>query len=159
MDLRGRVYLGRVSVPRNWSSVRLFPGVALDDWVVLLVSDPNDHIKISIGVNTYINRSTFIDASLSISVGSDCMIGPGCYITDHDHSILPPNAPRNGPLVGSPTVIEDRVWIGANCVILKGVTVGINSVVAAGSVVTKDVLPFSIYAGVPARFLKSTRSI
>ena len=159
MDLRGKVYLGKISVPRNWSSVCLHPGVALDDWVVLLVSDSNNQIKISIGSNTYINRSTFVDSSLSIVVGSDCMIGPGCYITDHDHSISPPNPPGNGPLVGSPTVIEDRVWIGANCVILKGVTVGANSVIAASSVVTKDVPPFSIFAGVPATFLKHARTM
>jgi maltose O-acetyltransferase len=56
-------------------------------------------------------------------------------------------------------VIEDRVWIGANCVILKGVTVGANSVIAAGSVVTKDVPPFSIFAGVPATFLKHARTM
>lgn len=155
VKISGNIYLGTISLPRYPSSIKLDPGVALDDGVILLASDYRGDLLIEIGSNTYINRNSFIDASYSILIGSDCMIGPGCYITDHDHTIsscLPPSA---GPLIGSPTVIQDRVWLGANCVILKGVTIGCGSVIGAGSVVTSDVPPFSVYAGVPARYLKS----
>ncbi|MEP7146052.1 MAG: acyltransferase, partial [bacterium] len=54
-----------------------------------------------------------------------------------------------------PVLIEDDVWIGANCFILKGVTIGKGSIVGAGSVVNNDVKPFSIYAGNPAVFIKN----
>jgi acetyltransferase-like isoleucine patch superfamily enzyme len=59
---------------------------------------------------------------------------------------------------GAPIVIEDNVWLGANVVVMPGVTIGKHSVVAAGSVVTKDVPPDTIVAGVPAKVVKKLDS-
>jgi acetyltransferase-like isoleucine patch superfamily enzyme len=116
--------------------------------------DSLPHPKIVIGANTYINRHTFIDAIELITLGQHCAIGPSCYITDHDHGLdlaLPPLAQ---PMVSKPTKIGDRVWIGANVTILKGVTIGNDAVVGAGSVVTKDIPAKAIAVGNPAKVIK-----
>jgi acetyltransferase-like isoleucine patch superfamily enzyme len=109
-----------------------------------------------IGARTYINRYTILDASLSLVIGEDCMIGPNCYLTDHDHGVMPGQRPSSQSLVSVPTRLGDRVWIGANAVILKGVTIGDDAVVAAGAVVTKDVAPGVTVGGVPARIIKES---
>lgn len=58
------------------------------------------------------------------------------------------------PIVSAPVVVEEKVWIAANATILKGVRIGKDAVVAAGSVVTKDVPPYAIVGGVPAKVIK-----
>lgn len=79
------------------------------------------------------------------------MIGPGCYITDHDHGTEPGMRINQQSLVTASTTIGDNVWIGANVTILKGVTIENDAIIGAGSVVTKSVLKGQIVAGVPAK--------
>ena len=123
--------------------------------MVLLASGPaSSAIKIDIAAGVYINRRTFIDATESLTIGRSVAIGPNCYITDHDHGSDPALAPLDQPMVSKPTRIEERVWIGANVVILKGVTIGSGTIVGAGSVVTKSLPANVIAAGVPARVLR-----
>lgn len=151
----GYVWMRGVDIPRNFRDIELEAGCSIDRGVTLLCSgDPLPHPKIHIGANTYINRNTFLDASLSITIGRDCAIGPGCYITDHDHGIEGDLPPLAQPLIAKPTCIGDRVWIGANATILKGVSIGDNAVIGAGSVVTKDIPENAIAIGVPARVAK-----
>ena len=82
------------------------------------------------------------------------MIGPDCYITDHDHAISADRAPGATPLVSAATRIEDRCWLGAHVTVLKGVTIGKGTVVGAGSVVTKSLPPGVVAVGVPAQVIK-----
>src|SRR5262249_21496594 len=79
---------------------------------------------------------------------------PGCYLTDHDHGVDPSLAPLAQPMVGAPTRLGDEVWLGANVVVLKGVSIGDRAVVGAGSVVTKDIPPDAVAVGVPARVVR-----
>lgn len=111
---------------------------------------------LTIGNYFYINRYSIIDCHYSITIGSRVQIGPHCYITDFDHGLLVDiDQPfHRGNNAFAPVVIEDNVWIGAGVTILKGVTIGQNAVVAAGSVVTKNVAPNTVVAGVPASFKK-----
>jgi acetyltransferase-like isoleucine patch superfamily enzyme len=104
--------------------------------------------KLAIGRNSYINDGSSIFAQNSITIGQNCAISFGVTIIDDDyHGFgLPPYS--------APIVIEDDVWIGCNVTILKGVTIGRGSVVAAGAVVTKSCPPHSLLAGVPARIIK-----
>ena len=108
--------------------------------------------KLEIGNDVFINRGVIIGAANSVVLGDGVTIGPNTCIYDHNHS-------KNGGngFDSEPIIIEDKVWIGANVSILKGVTIGKNSVVGAGAVVTKDVPANSIYVGVPQSkvFLKS----
>ncbi|PTX91312.1 hypothetical protein DB354_20910 [Opitutus sp. ER46] len=81
------------------------------------------------------------------------MIGPFCYLTDHDHSPGPDGTPASGLLVSRPVVIEAGAWIGAHVTVLKGVRIGQGAIVGAGSVLTRDVPPFTTVVGNPAHVL------
>ena len=152
MRIGARCRLVRPSVPKNPWDIRLHDGVALDERVVLLaIGERGARPRIEIGPRTYINRHTMFDASLSVRVGTDVMIGPFCYITDHDHGTEPGQPVAAQPLVEAPVVIGDGVWLGAGVTVLKGVTVGAGAVIGAGAVVTRDVAPGARVAGVPAR--------
>ena len=116
---------------------------------------------IHIGDNVGISGST-LRCSASISIGNNVMIGSGCLIADTDDHPL--NAGQRQEehfyrhTVNRPIVIADDVFIGARSIILKGVTIGQGAVVGAGSVVTKDVPPFTIVAGNPAKVVKKIES-
>ncbi|MBD2081306.1 acyltransferase [Leptolyngbya sp. FACHB-17] len=155
VKFHGYVWMREVDIPRNFREIQLAAGCSIDRGVTLLCSgDSVDHCKILIGARTYINRNTMLDASLSIVIGQDCAIGPGCYITDHDHGIETALPPLAQPLISQPTYIGDRVWIGANATILKGVMIGNGAVIGAGSVVTKDIPANAIAVGVPAKVIR-----
>jgi maltose O-acetyltransferase len=146
------VWLRRIEVPRQAHRLALGAGVALDRDVVLLVSgDPNAAPCIRIGDRTYINRATFIDAVESIQIGEDTMIGPFCYITDHDHQRTPDGRPAGGALKSRAVTIGRNVWLGAHVSVLKGVTIGHGATVGAGAVVTRDVPAGTTVVGNPAR--------
>lgn len=115
--------------------------------------------QIIIGDNVGISGST-ISASRSIVIGNNVLIGSGCVICDSDaHPIHPKDRNDNKRTKSIPIKIEDDVFIGARCLILKGVTIGKGSVIGAGSVVTHDVMPMSIYAGNPAKFIKKQNNL
>ena len=84
------------------------------------------------------------------------MIGPNTIIIDHDgHQAWPPEARWTNSGLSKEIVIENDVWIGMNCMILKGVRIGSGSIIAAGSIVIHDVEANSLYAGNPAKKIKS----
>jgi len=91
-----------------------------------------------------------------ISIGDNVVIGANSVVADTDFHPLDPQARKDRPQEAgiSPIVIEDDVFIGMSCLILKGVTLGKGCVIGAGSVVTRNVLPMSVAAGNPARALK-----
>lgn len=160
VKLQGYVWMRQIEVPRNFNEIEIEAGVALDRGVVLLCSgEPQFHSKIYIGTQTYINRNTFLDASLSITIGQQCAIGPNCYITDHDHSYEANLPPLEQPLISRSACIGDRVWLGANVTVLKGVTIGNDAVIGAGSVVTQDIPEGAIAVGVPAKVIRYRNSL
>lgn len=155
VKLKGYVWMQQIEIPRNFNGIEIEQACALDRGVILLCSgDPQPRPKIYIGSQTYINRNTFLDASLSIIIGQESAIGPNCYITDHDHSCEANLPPLEQPLVSNPTYIGDRVWIGANVTVLKGVTIGNDAIIGAGSVVTKNIPERAIAVGVPAKVIR-----
>lgn len=124
--------------------------------------------RCTIGDFTLLNGA-LIMAEEKIEIGSYCLISWNVGIADSDFHPLEPaqrvidaqalapffkNRPPRPALATAPVKIGDNVWIGMNAVILKGVTIGENSVVAAGSVVTKDVEPNVVVAGNPAAVMK-----
>ncbi len=107
-----------------------------------------------VGDNTYLGPGLSVAVALEISIGSECLIASGVIISDNDgHPIDPTERSQNLP-VGrdriKPVHIHNNVWIGEGASILKGVTIGECSIVAARSVVTGDVDPYTIVAGNPA---------
>lgn len=149
----------RISIPRNPWDIVIADGVALDDNVVLLTTGSRgDTPKLVIGSGSYVNRFTMFDASESIEVGINCLIGPFCYITDHDHGIKLSGSIAEQPLVGRPVRIGSNVWIGAGAIILKGVTVGDGAVIGAGAIVTRHIGSGEKVAGVPARMIGTRKA-
>lgn len=112
--------------------------------------------KLSIGNDTNIGDNTIIDVVDDIIIGHNVAIGPNCTIYTHDHIYTDKSLPAwKGGVVSKSIYIEDGAWIGSNVTILPGVCVGKRAVVAAGSVVTKNVESETIFGGVPAKKLKS----
>lgn len=112
--------------------------------------------NVSLGINTLI-----MSTRAKVFIGDDVMFGPGVTIITGNHNtsyvgrtMISVKDNEKAPEDDQDVIIENDVWIGANVTILKGVTIGSGSVVAAGSVVTKDIPPYQIWGGVPARYLK-----
>lgn len=115
---------------------------------------------IEVGDDVYIGPGAILTAGESfIRIGNKVMFGPNVNIMGGDHNIshvgqymfdVKEKLPEND----LPVIIEDDVWLGTGCIILKGVTLGQGSVVAAGALVIKDVPPYSIVGGVPAKVIK-----
>ncbi len=155
VKLQGYVWLREIEISRNFTEIEIESPCALDRGVTLLCSgDPQEEAKIYIDAHTYINRNTLLSAMSSLTIGQHCAIGPGCYITDHDHGLDPAFPPLSQPMVAKPTRIGNCVWIGANVTILKGVNIGDKAVIGAGSVVTKNIPSGAIAVGVPAKVIK-----
>lgn len=112
--------------------------------------------KISIGDGTAIQFYFHCGATESVTIGKNVLISGRVYISDHDHISDDPDKPPIlcHELNSKPVVIEDGVWLGEGYAILKVVTIGQRAVVGANAVVTKDIPPFSVVAGVPAHIIR-----
>lgn len=110
--------------------------------------------NINVGEDFLTNYNVTILDIAKVCIGDYCMIGPNTLITTVGHP-LTPKGRRNKKAKGSPINIGDDVWIGGNCTILPGVTIGNNVIIAAGAVVTKDVPDNSLVAGIPAKVIKT----
>ena len=116
--------------------------------------DPGMGLKI--GNNSSIGPYCYIGCSGNIEIGSNVMISPRVSIYSENHVFENPSLPMiDQGVARSFVIIEDDCWIASHSVVLAGVRIGRGSVVGAGSIVTKDVPPFSIVAGNPARVVKS----
>lgn len=115
--------------------------------------------EIRIGNNTRIH-GTCVHAYKRITIGNNCLIAANCQIMDGSgHDLSFPNTENRINTTGTikPISIEDDVWIGANSVILPGVTIGKGSIISANSVVTKDIPPSVVAGGNPAIIIKDFR--
>lgn len=114
---------------------------------------------LTIGSNVGISQGCFIQVRGKVTIGSHVIFGPNVSVFSENHNfdrtdeyIINQGATRKGVTIG------DGVWIGAGSTILDGVTIGENAIVAAGSVVNKDVAPFAIVGGVPAKEIKNRKA-
>ncbi len=108
---------------------------------------------IFLGENVHINRNTYLWAGQNshIKIGDNFVCGPGIFITSDNHGLKKNQLIRDQDGGEKDVMIGNDVWIGAYGIVLPGVTIGDGAVIAAGSVVTKDVEPYTIVAGVPAK--------
>lgn len=133
-----------------------FPkNIYVDDEVVVKegtrICSCNDTAIIKIGKRTTIGYHNFIFSSARIEIGDDCLIAPFVYIVDSNHQIAMDSLINLQPNETAPIKVEDGVWIASNVTILKGVTIGQGAVIAANSVVNKDVPAYEIWGGSPAK--------
>lgn len=124
------------------------------------VVDGDTSLKVVIGNGVNIQKDCHIGAVRRITIGDGVLIGSRVFISDHSHGEISAEAlqcvPMERPIYSKgEVVIEDRVWIGEDVCILPGVTIGQNSVVGAGAVVTRSVPPFSVVVGNPARVVRT----
>ena len=120
------------------------------------VNHSPDRTIISVGDGTSIHSNVHISAARQVTIGSGVLMAANCYITDHDHDWLDPEDPPrfNARLLVTPTSIGDHTWIGEKVAVLRGVTIGEGCVIGAHSVVTRDVPPYSVAVGSPARVVR-----
>jgi len=112
-----------------------------------------------VGDHSNIGPYCYIGCSGHISIGNNVMISPRVSIYAENHVFDNTDTPiKSQGVKKENVVIEDDCWIASNSILLAGVTIGKGSVVAAGSVVTQDVPPYSVVAGVPARVIKNRRT-
>jgi len=128
-------------------------GVGLEDHssgMIMLHTEINEPTNLHIGPNCVIGRSCVLDARGGIEMGSSVNIGSGVSLQTGTHVVDCPDFSH----AFLPIVIGDRVWVAEGARVLAGVSIGEGAVVAAGAVVTRDVRPYTIVAGVPARYIR-----
>jgi acetyltransferase-like isoleucine patch superfamily enzyme len=165
------------------SGIRLGKGVYLDHGVYLhalpqgIIIDDNTFIMhhttlhvfnfrnlpqagIKIGKNCFLGEFNVIRAQGGVQIGNNVYTGPMVQMVAVNHVYQDPNRPiREQGITAQGIVIEDDVWIGANATIVDGVTIGRGSIIGAGAVVTRDIPPYSIAIGAPAKPVKDRREL
>lgn len=136
-----RALMSRLVGYRVDDGFRLFPPV---------YTDFGKNIKI--GKDVFVNSVCCFQDQGGVTLGDGCLVGHNVVFATLDHDKRPG---RRGDMTAAPIVVGKDVWIGAHATILKGVTIGDGAIVAAGAVVTRDVPPNTIAAGVPARVVKT----
>lgn len=116
----------------------------------------HDNGKLIIGNNFIMNTNSQLGASFGeIIIGKDCSIGPNCVLRASNHTFTDINVSiRNQGHTHGYIILKDDVWVSANCVVTANTIIGESSIISAGSVVTKNVEPYSIMGGVPAKLIK-----
>jgi acetyltransferase-like isoleucine patch superfamily enzyme len=145
----------------NIDQISIGKNIIIEDFTYIVVQDdPSNNLKnsfLQIGNNTYIGQFNNIRAAGGkIIIGNNCLIAQHITIVASNHGI-----DKNLPIYKQQwdtnrnnVIIKDDVWIGANSVILPGVTINEGAVIGAGSIVTKDIPPYAIVAGNPAKIFK-----
>jgi acetyltransferase-like isoleucine patch superfamily enzyme len=112
--------------------------------------------RVRIGAGTFLNVGVMIAAAELVEIGDHCMLANGCFVTDANHRFDDRDWPVTwqGFTSKGTTRIADNCWLGANVVVMSGVSVGERCVIGANSVVTGDLPPFTVAAGAPARELR-----
>jgi acetyltransferase-like isoleucine patch superfamily enzyme len=132
------------------------PGVTCGDKVTLnryaYVQGGNGGVRL--GDRVEINNFSIVNGTGGVDIGEDTLVGPGVRIISYQHRHARGETIRTQPVDAKPIRIGRDVWLGANAVILAGVTIGDGAVIAAGAVVREDVPPYAVVAGVPATIKK-----
>jgi acetyltransferase-like isoleucine patch superfamily enzyme len=145
-----------LGLPKPYPYVDISEGSVIERESTIWISqDMGANPKLEMGKRAYIGRNTFIGVFKPIKIGECVLIGAYCYIISANHNYETRDIPiMDQGFVGAPIMIEDDVWLGTHVVVLPGVTIGKGAIVGAHSLVNKDIPPYEIWGGVPARFLK-----
>lgn len=135
----------------EWS---IGPGSAINGFCAVFSREGGKGGRLVIGGNSHVGDHSTLDVYDDILIGDDVALGGYNIVYTHDHQPQADGPAWTGPITSGKVVIEDGAWIGAGAIILPGVTIGRRAVVAAGAVVSRDVAPGTVVAGVPARPLR-----
>ena len=149
-ELNALRYADQEAIREAWSELT---GQAVDEEFHLIPPVYSDHgVNIRVGRNVFVNQGCRFNDIGGIEIGDDVMIGPSVSLISSGHPLAPEERRRG--VTAAPIRIGRNVWIGACALVLQGVTVGEDAVVAAGAVVTRDVPARTLVAGVPAVVLR-----
>jgi acetyltransferase-like isoleucine patch superfamily enzyme len=144
-------YDDQAAILATWSELT---GRPVDETFHLIPPVYSDHgINIRIGRNVFVNQGCRFNDIGGIEIGDRVMIGPDVSLISSGHPLAP--AERRKGITAAPIRIGHNVWIGASAMILQGVTVGYDSVIGAGAIVTRDVPPGTLAVGSPARVVRT----
>lgn len=164
--LRARYFLRQADLigpkVRVWGKpvVKSWGNLAISDRVRLVSTIATTEIvvggegKLTIGASTFINYGCSIAAEQLVEIGANCSIGTYVMIMDNNFHRLEPDR-RNERPCSHPIRLGDNVWLGGRVIILPGVTIGNDSVIGAGSVVTKNIPAGVVAGGVPAKVIRT----
>ena len=149
-----RIQMAKINSLKGRIEIDLFSDAKCRIGNFLMTAGPfyikcTDKAEITIGDNCFVNHNCSLTAAENIVIGNQCMFANNFVVVDHDHDRKDGKILKE--LVSAPVKIGNNVWCGANVTVLKGVTIGDGAVIAAGSVVNRDVAAYSVVAGVPAR--------
>jgi acetyltransferase-like isoleucine patch superfamily enzyme len=159
IDVGRDVALKKVRLDAGNGLIEIGDSVWLNDGVELSVSS-----KISIGMGTSIQRNSTVNGD--VLIGRECLLAPNVFISSgtHAHDYMPGKSIREQERMiprdefaaryNKPVIIGDDVWIGANAVVMPGVSIGSHAIIGANAVVTSDVAVGAIMGGVPAKLLR-----
>jgi acetyltransferase-like isoleucine patch superfamily enzyme len=181
MLIRAREFLDRLRSPKirirvgagaiyNVFKIRGAPNcdlvIGMNSICEASVAFEREGTMVTIGDRSFLGRS-LIDAARGVTIGSDVLVSWGVTVADHDSHSLNFQDRQNDVIdwrsgtkdwsrvAIAPVTIGNKAWIGFGVSILKGVTIGEGAVVAAGSIVTRDVAPWTLVGGIPAKFIKT----
>ncbi len=132
--------------------IKIGDNVVIGDLVLLNV---RSGAVLVIGKGSHINFGSRVSCFGAVSIGCNTLIASYCNVLDHDHCFDLKSPPSSAKFVSEPIKIGDGVWMGTKVQVGKGVSIGDFSVIGAHSVVTKSVKSSSVYAGVPARMIRT----
>ena len=150
-------YMSRVEALRGQLYSKLLKRIGSDVHIseAVIINFPS---RVELGDHVSINPFCYIHGEGGVTIGNNVRIGFHICLISIDMVYRNAKRPiRTQGIAKAPIVIEDDVWLGANSTILKGVRIGKGSVVGAGAVVTRDVSPYVVVVGVPARIIKERR--
>jgi acetyltransferase-like isoleucine patch superfamily enzyme len=144
---------GNVLEAFNEGRLQVGAGALLEPGV--WITAPGD-ARVRIGAGSFLNLGVMVASQQLVEIGEHCMLANGCFVSDANHRHDDADKPITwqGFESKGPTRIGDNCWLGANVIVTSGVTIGERCVIGANSVVTRDIEPFSIAAGSPARVIK-----
>ena len=157
------VYIGKIDLLKGAQYISLADNVSISERCIIEVYDSYHEQKfapiLTIGTNSHIGDDGHITCINRVQIGNNVLMGRKIFITDNAHGAserdLLDTAPNKRPLTSKgPVIIEDNVWIGEMVCIMPGVRIGKGSIIGANAVVTKDIPPYSVAAGNPARIIK-----
>ena len=146
-----RIQMAKINSLKGRIEIDLFSDAKCRIGNFLMTAGPfyikcTDKAEITIGDNCFFNHNCSLTAAENIVIGNQCMFANNFVVVDHDHDRKDGKILKE--LVSAPVKIGNNVWCGANVTVLKGVTIGDGAVIAAGSVVNRDVAAYSVVAGV-----------
>jgi acetyltransferase-like isoleucine patch superfamily enzyme len=156
-DIGFNTYIDKTVQVNGWQSISIGHSSVISEDAWLNVNVRKKGIKhIEIGNNCYIGKRIVLSSAHQILVGDYCMAVQDCKFLGSDHIFNDPLSPylTTGTTSEGVIKLESNVWLGAGVIIVGNVTIGRGSVIGAGSIVTSDILPFSIAVGVPCRIIK-----